>query len=223
MVELYLQSFSPHPALEQIAGLAQKSRIPVQQISKPALEKLSGSPHHQGAVLKSSRFVYTPFEEVYAHFQDAPQGILLLLDQIQDPQNLGALLRSAECAGVSGVVLPEHQAAEVTPAVVKASAGASEWLSVCKVTNLARTIEALKEIPAWIYGADAQGSLQYHREKYPAKVALVMGSEGRGLRDLVRKKCDLLVSIPLHGKITSLNVSVATAVLLFEIARQQKA
>jgi 23S rRNA (guanosine2251-2'-O)-methyltransferase len=178
------------------------------------IERRAGSPDHQGICAEVSEFVY-------AH-PDALLGVsgalLVALDQIQDPQNLGAICRTAECAGATGVVIPERRAAEVTPAVCKASAGAVEHLRVARVRNLADFLADAKRAGTWCYGADADGTVPYDQVDYAGSVVLVLGSEGRGLRPRVAGACDALVAIPLRGRIESLSVSAAAAVLVYEAA-----
>jgi 23S rRNA (guanosine2251-2'-O)-methyltransferase len=151
----------------------------------------------------------------------APAGILVVLDGVEDPHNLGAVIRTAHAAGASGVVIPERRAANVTDVVAKAAAGALEYLPVVRVTNINRTLEELKERGYWIYGLDERGSEDYDRIQYSAPTALVLGAEGKGLHEQVRKHCDVLVRIPLAGKISSLNVSVAAGIVLFEWKRRR--
>lgn len=149
-------------------------------------------------------------------------AFLLVLDEIEDPQNLGALIRTAECAGVHGVIIPRHHAATVTAAVGKASAGASEYVPVAKVTNLASCLDELKERGLWIVGTDASAEKYYTEIDYAAPLAIVVGSEGKGMRKLVKEKCDFLVKIPLYGKVESLNASVAGALVVYEVVRRRK-
>jgi 23S rRNA (guanosine2251-2'-O)-methyltransferase len=147
---------------------------------------------------------------------------LLVLDGVEDPHNLGALLRSADGAGVDGAVIAERRAAGITGAVVKASAGASEHLPVARVVNIARTLEDLKERNVWMVGLDERGTQSYDELDYNMNCALVLGAEGKGLHDLVRRKCDLLVSIPMMGSVASLNVSVAGGIVMYEVLRQRR-
>ena len=150
-------------------------------------------------------------------------SFVIVLDGVEDPHNLGALLRTADAAGADGVVIPERRAAPVTGTVTKTSAGASEYLPIAKVTNIARTVEELKERNIWTVGLDERGKQTYDALDYNMDCALVLGAEGKGLHDLVKKKCDFLVSIPMLGKVPSLNVSVAGAVVMYEIVRQRRA
>lgn len=206
--------------VEEILCLASEKKIPVRQVDQISIPGLSADFLHQGIVLQTESYPYLAVEKLYSLIDKQDSVLILLLDQIQDPQNLGAILRTAQCAGVHGVIIPERGGALVNPTVLKTSAGAAEWLSIYLVKNMARTIEELKEKSVWIYGAEGGESSQYDRETYPPRTALVLGSEGKGLRSLTRQKCDVLISIPLQGNITSLNVSVATGILLYEVGRQ---
>jgi 23S rRNA (guanosine2251-2'-O)-methyltransferase len=174
------------------------------------IQHVCGSPEHQGICAEVSAYRYADPDSLLG--SDAP---VVVLDQVQDPQNLGAICRSAECAGAAGVVLPERRAAEVTPAVCKASAGAVEHLAVAQVRNLADFLAAAKEAGRWSYGAQAGAKVSYDQVDFQGKVVLVLGSEGRGLRPRVAASCDELVAIPLRGQIESLSVSAAAAVLLY--------
>ncbi|MGA7905957.1 MAG: 23S rRNA (guanosine(2251)-2'-O)-methyltransferase RlmB, partial [Candidatus Sulfotelmatobacter sp.] len=164
---------------------------------------------------------YNDLEDVIAA-KRAEYSLVVVLDGVEDPHNLGAILRTAEAAGANGVVIPERRAAGVTGTVTKASAGASEHLPIAKVTNIARTVEELKEQNLWTVGLDERSKQTYDALDYNMDCALVLGAEGKGLHDLVKKKCDFLVSIPMLGKVPSLNVSVAAAVVLYEILRQRR-
>jgi 23S rRNA (guanosine2251-2'-O)-methyltransferase len=150
-------------------------------------------------------------------------SFLVVLDGIEDPHNLGALIRTADAAGADGVVIPERRAVGLTGTVVKASAGASEHLPIARVTNVARTLEELKERGLWTVGLDERGTQSYDDLDYKMNCAVVLGAEGKGLHELVRKRCDFLVSIPMYGSVPSLNVSVAGAVVMYEVARQRRA
>ncbi len=182
------------------------------------LERLCGSPDHQGICAEAGPFVYAEADDLLA----LQEPFIVALDQVQDPQNLGAIVRSAECAGASGLILPERRSAEVTPAVCKASAGAVEHLPIAKVRNLADLLADAKRAGLWCYGADQEASAAYTAVDYGNRLVLVLGSEGRGLRPRVAASCDALVSIPLRGRIESLSVSAAAAVLLFEVARNRQ-
>lgn len=183
------------------------------------IERRCGSPEHQGICAAVAEFAYADEAELLA----VPAALIVALDQVQDPHNLGAICRSAECAGASGVVIPERRAAEVTAAVCKASAGAVEHLPVARVRNLADFLAGAKAAGMWCYGAQAGARLAYDRVDFSGSAVLVLGSEGRGLRPRVAAACDQLVSIPLRGRTESLSVSAAAAVLLYAAASGERA
>jgi 23S rRNA (guanosine2251-2'-O)-methyltransferase len=181
------------------------------------LSRLAGSPDHQGVVAEVDPYPYADPESLLA----GPDALVVALDQVQDPHNLGAVCRSAEAVGAAGLVIPSRRSAAVTAAVSKASAGAVEHLPVARVPNLVDWLIRAKDSGAWIYGAEQGAPAPYTQADLSGKLVLVLGSEGRGLRPRVSATCDLLISIPVHGRVASLNVSAAAAVLLFEAARQR--
>ena len=183
------------------------------------LERLCGSPDHQGVVAEVDPYPYADPDSLLA----GPDALVVALDQVQDPHNLGAVCRSAEAVGAAGLVIPSRRSAAVTAAVCKASAGAVEHLPVARVPNLVDWLIRAKDSGAWIYGAEQGAPAAYTQADLSGKLVLVLGSEGRGLRRRVSATCDLLISIPVHGRVASLNVSAAAAVLLFEAARQRGA
>ncbi len=185
--------------------------LPVTMVGAEEVERRSGSTAHQGICAEVSAFHYAGADALL----DGPPGVIVALDQVQDPQNLGAICRSAECAGARGVVITERRAAEVTPAVCKASAGAVEHLPIARVRNLTDFLEQAKQAGRWCYGADASAPLSYDAVDFGEGAVLVLGAEGRGLRPRVAAHCDALVSIPLRGRIGSLSVGAAAAVLLY--------
>jgi 23S rRNA (guanosine2251-2'-O)-methyltransferase len=187
--------------------------VPVQAAAADELERHAGSAEHQGVCADVSEFQYAHADELIA-----AGSLLVALDQVQDPHNLGAVCRTAECAGAAGAVIPERRAAEVTAAVCKSSAGAVEHLPVARVRNLADFLGEAKSAGMWCYGADAGATVGYSEVDWSGPVVLVLGSEGRGLRPRVAGACDALVSIPLRGRIESLSVSAAAAVLLYAAA-----
>jgi 23S rRNA (guanosine2251-2'-O)-methyltransferase len=185
--------------------------------SAEELERLCGSPDHQGVVAEVDPYPYAD----PATLLGADDALVIALDQIQDPHNLGAVCRAAEVAGAAGVVIPERRAASITAAACKASAGAVEHLPVARVRNLADWLAETKEAGAWAYGADADAERRYTDVEWAGRAILVLGSEGKGLRQRVANTCDELVSIPVAGKVGSLNASVAASVILFEARRQR--
>ena len=180
------------------------------EASAEELERLCGSPDHQGVVAEVDPY---PYGDARGMLREG--ALLVALDQVQDPRNLGAACRSAEFAGAAGVVIPERRAAHVTPAVCRASAGAVEHLPVARTRNLADWLAAAKSEEAWVYGAAVEGSVPYDRPDYRGRVVLVLGSEGGGLRARVAAACDALVHLPIHGRVGSLNVSAAAAALVY--------
>lgn len=196
---------------------ASESAVPIARAEPHELESLSGSPDHQGVAAEVSDFVYADAKQLLA----ADDALVLVLDEIQDPHNLGALARVAESAGASGMVIAERRSAEVTSTVCKSSAGAVEHIPIARVGNISDFLVSAKEADAWVYGAAADGDMRYDQPDYSGKVVIVVGSEGKGMRPKVAKTCDALVSIPQRGKIESLNVSTATAVLLYAVLRSR--
>ena len=183
------------------------------------LEELCGSAEHQGVCAEAGPYPYAAPESLL----EPEDALVVALDEVQDPRNLGAVCRVAEAAGASGVVFPARRSAEITPAACKASAGAVEHLPVSRVRNLADWLGAAKEAGAWVYGAQAGAAVSYERPDYRGRVVLVLGSEGRGLRPRVAGACDELVSLPLRGRVASLNVSSAAAALLYGILHRRGA
>jgi 23S rRNA (guanosine2251-2'-O)-methyltransferase len=209
--------------LADAIALAGERQIPVQRVDRQRLDSLGRGVHHQGLMAEVGEYAYVGLEDILAHAAARGESPwLLLLDCLQDPQNLGALLRTAEVVGVHGVVLPERRAVGVTPAVVNASSGASEHMLVAQVTNLVRTIKALQRQDVWIAGLEGvpEATVVWEADLSGA-VALVVGSEGQGMRRLVRESCDFTVRLPMRGLIGSLNAAVAGSVALYEIARQR--
>ena len=208
--------------LQRLIEDCRKVGIPVRFLQRTELDRMAGNAGHQGVVAVTSAKQYNDLEDVIAA-KRGKWSLLVVLDGVEDPHNLGAILRTADAAGANGIVIPERRAAAVTGTVTKASAGASEHLPIAKVTNIARTVEELKENNIWTVGLDERATQTYDALDYNMDCALVLGGEGKGLHDLVKRKCDFLVSIPMLGKVPSLNVSVAAAVVLYEIVRQRRA
>lgn len=205
--------------LKQVVQQARAAGIPVHIRERDHLARLLGHTHHQGVIAFLAARSYASPEEVLHALR--PDTLLVVLDEIEDPRNLGAIIRTAHCAGVDAVVLPARRAAGVTETVAKTSAGAVEYTPVARVTNLVRFLRQLKDRGVRVLGVEAEGKTPYTESVYEGPVALVFGSEGYGLRRLVKETCDLLVSIPLRGRISSLNVSVAVGIVLFEVLRQR--
>jgi len=211
--------YGRRPVAEAQRGRRDVRRIwRAEDVGDAELTRLAGSPDHQGVVAEVDPYPYAEADSLVA----APQAMVVALDEVQDPHNLGAVCRAAEAAGASGVVVPRRRAAAVTGAVCKASAGAVEHLPLARVRNLADWLASAKERAGlWVYGADAAAPGPYTDADLRGPLVLVLGSEGRGIRPRVAAACDVLVSIPVHGRTESLNVSTAAAVLLFEAVRQR--
>ncbi len=206
--------------LQRVIDDCRRIGVAVRFVGRAELDRMAGNNAHQGVVAVTSRKQYNELDDVIAA-KRGEHSLLVLLDGIEDPHNLGAILRTSDAAGADGVVIPERRAVGVTPVVTKASAGASEHLPIAKVTNIARTVDELKERNIWVVGLDERGTQTYDTLDYKMDCAIVLGAEGKGVHDLVRKKCDFVVSIPMLGKVPSLNVSVAAGVMLYEIVRQR--
>jgi 23S rRNA (guanosine2251-2'-O)-methyltransferase len=207
--------------LQKLIQDCRKNSIAVRFLPRVDLDRMAGSGSHQGVVAVTSSKQYSDLDDVIAA-KRGEHSLIVVLDGVEDPHNLGAILRTADAAGVDGVVLPERRAAGITGTVTKVSAGASEHLPVAKVTNIARTLEELKSKNVWTVGLDERGAQSYDSLDYNMDCAIVLGAEGKGVHDLVARKCDFLVSIPMLGKVPSLNVSVAAGVVLYEVVRQRR-
>jgi 23S rRNA (guanosine2251-2'-O)-methyltransferase len=207
--------------LQNLIKDCRKLSIPVRFLPRVDLARSAGTASHQGVVAVTSSKQYNDLDDLIAA-KRGDHSLLVVLDGIEDPHNLGAILRTADAAGADGVVIPERRAVGITGTVVKSSAGASEHLPVAKVTNITRTLEDLKAQNIWTVGLDERGAQSYESIDYNMDCAVVLGAEGKGLHDLVARKCDFLVSIPMLGKVPSLNVSVAAGVVLYEVVRQRR-
>ena len=192
----------------------------VKRVSDEELSRIARTPHHQGICVRAEPFPYYSLEQILER-EDPPSHVLVILDEIQDPGNLGNIVRSAECLGAAGVVLSKDRATHVTAVVEKAAAGASAHIPIARVVNVARALENLKRSGYWIFAAEMEAGCTCYEKNLEGKIAFVLGSEGKGIRRLVREKCDLGISIPLEGRIDSLNVAQAATVLLSEALRQR--
>ncbi|HVO57966.1 MAG TPA: 23S rRNA (guanosine(2251)-2'-O)-methyltransferase RlmB [Dongiaceae bacterium] len=210
---------------EEIVQLARRNGVPVRFEERAQLDRLAGTRDHQGVVAMAAARAAATLEDVIAgaNKDKGRPGLIVLLDGVEDPHNLGAIVRTALAAGAHGVVIPERRAAGLTDTVARASAGALAHLPVAKVTNLARSMEELKEAGYWLVGLDERADKSYTEVDYTSPTGIVMGGEGGGLHELTRKRCDFVVSLPTSGPVKSLNVSVATGVVLFEALRQRHA
>jgi len=211
-------------SIKEIIATAKERNILLQFADKKKLDVLSGGDMHQGVLAQAAAKEYVDWEEVLESvFQAGKAPLFLLLDGVEDPQNLGAVLRTADAAGVNCVIIPKHRAVPLTSGVARASAGAVEYVPVARVTNLAQTMDSLKKKGLWIVGTDPGASQTYFSADLTGPLAVVMGSENKGLGKLIKDKCDFLVGIPMQGHINSLNVSAAASIILYEIIRQRNA
>ncbi|OVE74408.1 23S rRNA (guanosine(2251)-2'-O)-methyltransferase RlmB [bacterium B17] len=217
---LYIASEKQNEELNEIFSLGKKQGLSVSKTTRRDLDQMLNGANHQSVALNASPYPYAEFADVVNGFAKDP--FVLVLDHLQDPQNMGSLLRTAEAAGVDCVIIPKDRSAEVTPATVRASAGAAEHMRVVKVTNLVRTMELLKDKGFWFTGLEAvEGAKLYTESDYSGAVGLVIGSEGKGIGRLVRENCDFLVKLPMKGKVTSLNAANAGAIMMYEIVRHR--
>ena len=219
--QVYLLFGQQGNIINAIRAAAKKRGIKCNQIPLERFRTYAPSQNAQGVVALKQDFKFSSLDEILSESKKTFLPLILILDEIQDPHNVGAILRSAECVGVNGVILTKHQSATVTSTVTKTSAGATEHLKICQVNNLSQTIDELKEKGFWIVGSSLENAKNYTEVDYKIPTALIVGNEEKGIRKLTASKCDFLVKIPMSGKIQSLNVSVATGILLFEILRQR--
>lgn len=212
------------PSINAVFELATTKRILYEKVGKLRFTQIGGGKNHQGVAALISEFDYSTIAEILEiAVKRNEKPYVALLDGITDPHNLGAVIRSAECAGVHGIIIPKHRAVGMTEVVAKTSAGALAHMAIAKVTNLANAIDELKEAGVWIAGTDQSGESSLHETKFTGPIGIIIGSEGSGMRRLVKEKCDFMVQIPMKGKISSLNASVAAALMFFEVSRQRDA
>ena len=208
-------------AVVGILAKARQNQIPIKEVDRTKLDYLSGSSVHQGIVAFAAAKEYSTVEEILEYAQDRGEPpFILVLDEIEDPHNFGAIIRTAECAGVHGIIIPKRRSVGLSYTAGKASAGALEYMRVARVTNIANLIDKLKEHGVWVYGADMNGT-DYTRCDFSGPCAIVIGNEGKGISRLVREKCDVIVSLPMKGKINSLNASVAAGILMYNAIKNR--
>ena len=205
-------------SLKGIFAEARKKGVRVQFVERRALDKLSAEKRHQGVIAFTSDFHYSTLDEIIA--SETENGFIILCDGIEDVHNLGSVIRVAECAGADGVIIPANKSASVTEAVIRISAGAAEHIKVAKVNSLTRTVEELKKAGYWLYALEADGE-DIYKSDLSGNVALVIGGEDSGVRRIIREKCDYTLALPLHGKVNSLNASVALGVAVYEVIRRR--
>lgn len=221
--KVYVAEGSTDRALTRLAALAKEAGAVVVPVDRRKLDQMSPTGAHQGVIAAVAAHEYASVDDILALAAERGEAPLIVIcDELSDPHNLGAILRSAECAGAHGVIIPKRRSVGLTAVVAKTSAGAVEYLPVARVSNIANTIRELKEKGVWIYGTAADGASGLYRTDLTGPTAIVIGNEGEGMSRLVRESCDVLVSIPMKGRISSLNASAAAAVLLYEALRQRE-
>lgn len=209
-------------AVVAILAKAREKQIPVKEVDKTKLDFLSGGAAHQGIIALAAAKEYSTVDEIFEYAESLGESpFIVVLDELEDPHNLGAIIRTAECAGVHGVIVPKRRSASLSYTVGKASAGAVEYMRVARVTNIAKLIDELKERGVWVYGADMNGE-DYLSCDMSGACAIVIGNEGKGISRLVREKCDVIASLPMKGRINSLNASVAAGVLIYHALKGRK-
>lgn len=209
-------------ALQRLAAQAKEAGAVVVPVDRRKLDAMSATRAHQGIIALAAAHVYYTIDDILAEAAGRGEAPLIVIcDELSDPHNLGAILRSAECAGAHGVIIPKRRSVGLTATVAKASAGAVEYMKVARVTNISSAIAELKERGVWVFGTAAEGSIPMYQADLTGPVAIVIGSEGDGMSQLVRKNCDVMVHIPMKGKISSLNASAAASILLYEAVRQR--
>lgn len=215
---LILMRNNNNPALSRLASMAKEKGAVVKEVDSKKLDFMCGGANHQGVAAYVAAHEYASVEDVFAYAEEKGEApFIVVCDEIEDPHNLGAIIRTAECAGVHGVIIPKRRSASLNFTVGKTSAGALEYMRVARVSNLASTIDELKEKGCWVYGADMDGT-DYKKTDFSGAVVLVIGSEGKGIGKLIKQKCDAIVSLPMKGNINSLNASVAAGILMYEVS-----
>lgn len=219
--KLYILKGELQGSINKIIGIAKDRNIVMQQVDRNKLDSLADGNTHQGVVALITSYDYSTIDDILNKAKEKNQPpFVIILDGLEDPHNLGAIIRTAECGGVHGVIIPKRRSAQVNQTVYKSSAGAVEHMLVAKVNNITNTIEELKDKGLWIYGADIDGRDYHFNTSLKGPIALVIGNEGKGLSRLVKEKCDVLVKIPMQGQISSLNASNAASILIYEVVRQ---
>ncbi len=222
ILEVIVPSGPATDETEEMISIAHARRIPLRSAQRGECDRILGQVNHQCCALKAGGYPYVSVEEIYDAVEEDPEGMVLLLDHIEDPQNLGSLLRTAEACGVCGVIIPEDRSVLVTPTVVRASVGASEHLRIAHVVNLTQAMKELKERNVWLTGLDlTEDAKSYTEIDFRGRCGIVVGSEGAGLGSLVGKTCDFIGYIPMVGQVESLNAGVAGAIVMYEAVRQK--
>ena len=218
--KLYIQEDLHGNKVDKIKNLAAEKKVSISWTPKKTLQEMTDGAVHQGFVLQVAEFAYTDFEVLLKKAEQEGNPLLLILDGLTDPHNLGSILRTADATNVTGVIIPKHRAVGVTPVVAKTSTGAIEHIPITRVTNISQTLDKLKEAGFWIFGTDMQGTPS-HKWNTAGKLALIIGNEGKGISSNIKKQVDEMISIPMNGHVQSLNASVAAAILMYEVFRNR--
>ena len=220
--KIFVQSGERHGSINKIIAIAKENKVVVTEVEKSKLDFMSKTKNHQGVIAVVPPFNYCEVEDILEYAKSKNEDVfILILDGIEDPHNLGSIIRTAETAGVHGIIIPKRRAAAVNSTVVKTSAGATSFMKVARVNNINETIKYLKENNVWIYGTDMETEKMYYDEDLTGNVAIVIGSEGFGMSRLVKENCDFLIKIPMKGKIASLNASVSAGIVMYEAVKQR--
>lgn len=221
--KLYIQKGEKHGSILEIIKLAKQNKVIITEMEKSKLDKMSQTHNHQGVIANVPPYEYCEVEDIFELANSKKEKpFILILDGIEDVHNLGSIIRTAECTGVHGIIIPKRRAASVNSTVNKTSAGAAQYVKIARVNNINETIKYLKQQNVWIYATDMNGTSYYDEQDYGGGVGIVIGSEGFGISHLVKENCDFLIKIPMKGKINSLNASVSAGVVMYEIMKQRR-
>lgn len=220
--KIFVGEGSQKGPVSQVIHMAKENNVLVSYVPKKKLDLLSDGGNHQGVIAAVAAYEYAEIDDLFKRAEEkGEEPFFIILDEIEDPHNLGSIMRTADAVGAHGVIIPKRRAVGLTAAVAKASTGAIEYIPVVRVTNIVQTMKELKERGLWFVGADMKGKEDYREAKFDMPIGLVIGSEGKGMGRLVKDTCDFLVSLPMDGKVTSLNASVAAGLLLYEVYRKR--
>lgn len=220
--KIYISDGEKHGSINKIIALAKKKKVIINEISKAKLNQMSQTPNNQGVIAIVPPFEYCDIDDILNTAKERNENpFILILDEIEDPHNLGSIVRTAETAGVHGIIIPKRRACGVNSTVAKVSAGAAAYMNIARVNNINDAINYLKENDVWICGTDIDAKKYYYNEDYTGGIGIVIGNEGSGMGRLVKKNCDFLVKIPMKGKVTSLNASVSAGIIIYEAVKQR--
>lgn len=221
--KLYIQKGERHGSINEIIRLAKNNKVLITEIDKIKLDKMAQTNNHQGVIAIVPPYEYCEVDDILTEARNRNEDpFILILDGIEDVHNLGSIIRTAECSGVHGIIIPKRRSASVNSTVNKTSSGAVEYMKIARVNNLNDTIKYLKEKNVWIYGTDIDAKSYYDEQDYSGGVSIVIGSEGYGMSRLVKENCDFLIKIPMKGKMNSLNASVSAAIVMYEVMKQRR-